>query len=349
MKPHLRDSGSRATILALVLGLGFGNSSADLEASAADTAHSTSLGPQLSVPATVHDFGTVTQGRTLAFNWPIANVGVAPLLISDVKPSCGCTTTGEWPHVLTPGQSGTIPIRLETAELLGAITKTVLVRSNDPVQPEQVLEMRATIWTPISISNSIVIFPAAADPTQSTTRTITLRHEQEGPLTLSDLRCDNPAFKTALREVVPGREFELAITTVPPLPEGTQHATIRLKSSNAKMPEVDLQAVVTLLPAVQVAPSEFKFVASNLGTPEKRYAVLLNHRGFDLKVSDLSCDVPGVQWSTTTSPDGRQCTITLTFPTGFRVANGTKYSFRGRTNHPNMSTFTIPIVAAGSL
>ncbi len=316
-------------------------------AAASKPAAAAAAGPRIGFAATTHDFGTVPQGQTASFEFKVTNSGDELLEISEVKPSCGCTTAGEWPHQLKPGESGTIPLKVDTAHFVGGITKTVTVTSNDREHPNTVLEMKATVWTPVKISSSVLIFPALTDPTQATTRSVTIENQVEGTLTLSEVHCDLPQFKPELKEVAPGKQYELVVTTVPPLQEGTQTARITMRSSNASMPEISIQAVATVLPAIQIAPTELMFSTRKLTAAEKRFAVVLNHRGADLHVTDLTTDAPGVELTTTTSSDRKQFTITLNFPAGFEIHPNDKFTVRGKTDQPSVPSFEIPIVFAG--
>lgn len=304
--------------------------------------------PAIQFPEPVHNFGTVGKGQTLRYDFKVLNTGNAPLEISEVRPSCGCTTAGEWTRRIEAGGSGSIPIKMETAQFTGPVTKTITVTSNDPARPSTVLEINATIWTPIQISSPVVIFPALTQLDQVVSQTVTFRNQVEGTLQLTDLQSDKPVFRPVLKETIPGREFELTITTVPPLTTGTHSARISLKSSNPEMPVLAVQAVATVLPAVQVAPTEIMLTSIKLAAEEKRYVVVLNHRGGDLKLSELKTNAEGVALSTTVSPDGKQFTVTLTFPPGFSAPTTGKLYFSGKTNHPELPVFEVPIVSSGA-
>ena len=304
-------------------------------------------GPRIEFPVSTHDFGSVGKGQSARYEFKVLNTGDAPLEISDVHPSCGCTTTGEWTRRIPPGGSGSIPIQLDTAQFTGPVNKTITVTSNDPNRPTIVLEINASIWTPIQVSSLVVIFPALTQLDQVVSRSVTIRNQVEGTLELSDLKSDKPSFRPVLKEIVPGREFELTITTVPPLAAGTETARISMKSSNPKMPDLTVQAVVTVLPAVQVAPTEIMLTTKKLAVAEKKYVVVLNHRAGDLKLSELKTSVAGVEISTSPTADRKQFTLTLTFPAGFEARTTEKMFFSGKTNWPELPVFEIPIVYVG--
>lgn len=83
--------------------------------------------------ATKHDFGTIKQedGDVTAY-FEFTNTGNAPLLISNVRTSCGCTRP-TWPtHPIEPGQSGTISATYRASTRPNYFQKTITVYSNDP-------------------------------------------------------------------------------------------------------------------------------------------------------------------------------------------------------------------------
>lgn len=81
------------------------------------------------------DFGNVRKGQPVTHEFEFTNNGSAPLIITGVKPSCGCTTP-EWTKEPVPaGGTGYIKATYNAAAT-GAFNKTITVTSNaggDPV------------------------------------------------------------------------------------------------------------------------------------------------------------------------------------------------------------------------
>ncbi|PTX91724.1 DUF1573 domain-containing protein [Opitutus sp. ER46] len=300
--------------------------------------------PAVMLPERAHDFGRVPQGTVLRHGFTLRNEGGRTLRVIDLLSSCGCTTTPDWPRELAPGASGVISVALDTTQFAGPITKTITVVTDDPRQPRIGLELKADIWTPLSLSQPTLLFPALSSPDATMTRSITLRREVEGTLAVTKLQSSNPRFAAAAREISPGKEYELTVTLVPPLAEGTHTGRITLETGLAELPTLQVPVVAIVLPAVQVAPTEMAFSSPRLAAEEKRFAVILSHRGAKIEVSDVSTDAPGVTFATTAKPDGRQVTLVLTFPAGFALPPEGGFVLRGRTNHPAHPTFSIPIV-----
>ncbi len=76
------------------------------------------------------DFGTHNEGEILDTVYTFTNTGEAPLVITKVKATCGCTTP-YWPkEPIQPGQSEKIKVRFNTNHKTGKQHKTVTIHAN---------------------------------------------------------------------------------------------------------------------------------------------------------------------------------------------------------------------------
>ncbi len=77
----------------------------------------------------IHDFGTIKSGDQAFFYFVFTNSGNAPLVISNVRSSCGCTVP-QWPRVpVLAGKSDSIRVEYNT-RIKGAFNKSITVFSN---------------------------------------------------------------------------------------------------------------------------------------------------------------------------------------------------------------------------
>lgn len=78
-----------------------------------------------------HDFGTIkeTAGK-VTHTFTVKNVGDAPLVITRVVASCGCTTPQFNKEPIAPGKTGEISVTYNPAGRPGPFVKTVAVYSN---------------------------------------------------------------------------------------------------------------------------------------------------------------------------------------------------------------------------
>lgn len=78
----------------------------------------------------VHDFGNITEGTQATYDFTYTNTGKAPLILTDVKPPCSCTTP-EWPKdPLMPGKSAKIKVTFDSKGKPGSFSKTIEVKHN---------------------------------------------------------------------------------------------------------------------------------------------------------------------------------------------------------------------------
>ncbi len=78
-----------------------------------------------------HDFGTVTEeGGPISHAFNFVNTGDAPLLISEVKASCGCTTPSWSKEPVAPGDTGTVVAQYNPQNRPGTFRKAINVTSN---------------------------------------------------------------------------------------------------------------------------------------------------------------------------------------------------------------------------
>ncbi|MBC3757866.1 DUF1573 domain-containing protein [Hyunsoonleella sp. SJ7] len=77
----------------------------------------------------VMDYGTIEQGSDGTRIFKFTNKGNAPLIISEVKTSCGCTVPSYSKAPILPGEQGELKVKYNTKKL-GNFTKTITVISN---------------------------------------------------------------------------------------------------------------------------------------------------------------------------------------------------------------------------
>ena len=78
---------------------------------------------------TTHDFGKIPQGTPVTVEFNFTNVGKSPLVISDVKGSCGCTVPSYSKEPVAPGKTGVIKATYNAAAM-GTFNKSVRVTAN---------------------------------------------------------------------------------------------------------------------------------------------------------------------------------------------------------------------------
>jgi hypothetical protein len=81
-----------------------------------------------------HDFSTINQGGDGNCIFSFKNEGTAPLILSNVQASCGCTTPSWTREPVMPGIGGEIKVHYDTNRV-GSFSKTITVTSNAENSP----------------------------------------------------------------------------------------------------------------------------------------------------------------------------------------------------------------------
>jgi hypothetical protein len=94
----------------------------------------TSVDPKASLAAPkfenqTFDFGKIKQGEPVTHEFKFTNSGSAPMIITNVTASCGCTTPDWTKDIIPPGGKGFVRATYNAASP-GAFNKSVTVTAN---------------------------------------------------------------------------------------------------------------------------------------------------------------------------------------------------------------------------
>ena len=118
--------------------------------------------PRIKIEETERDIGSVSQGQgTVSTDFEFRNIGKSDLVINKLSSSCGCTSGSivykgevgpefameghgkenpkDWEVAIKPGDTATLRVFYDPTvhpDLEGAVTRTVSIMSNDPVEFE---------------------------------------------------------------------------------------------------------------------------------------------------------------------------------------------------------------------
>lgn len=87
-----------------------------------------------------YDFGKVTDGEKVVYNYRFRNTGDKPLVISSATASCGCTVPEKPEEPIKPGETGFLKVVFNSEGRVGPAHKEIYVVSNAvPSFPKLVL------------------------------------------------------------------------------------------------------------------------------------------------------------------------------------------------------------------
>lgn len=100
--------------------------------------------PKIAFKEESYDFKEVPEGPQVTHEFKFTNTGKEPLILSNVRASCGCTTPS-WPkEPILPGKDGNILVTYNTQGRPGPFTKTITINSN-ATDPNKVITIKGEV------------------------------------------------------------------------------------------------------------------------------------------------------------------------------------------------------------
>jgi len=248
------------------------------------------------------DVGTVAKGELIKHTFVVKNAGTADLLITDVKPACGCTVS-EYDKVIKPGAEGKIALTIETKQFSGPIAKTALVLTNDPTMSQLTLHISANV-KPYVETAPYGFFRIQA-LTGETASSEMILGSDDPAFAPSKIELPYKFLKTTLveateKERLPGKgakQFKLTLSNSPDAPEGLLGGYVKLQTGVKQQPELELAISGYIKPTIQVTPGTVTFGNFDpKGEPVRRNVMIIDNvpQRQDFAVTKAETTVPGI-------------------------------------------------------
>jgi len=107
--------------------------------------------PQIEIQPKYFDFGSVEFGRVVSHSFKVKNVGNKVLEVKRIATSCACTSAKIIQGKIGPGEETELLVSYDTAAMgkskhsRGRQERIVYLRSNDPVNPQVEVTIRAYV------------------------------------------------------------------------------------------------------------------------------------------------------------------------------------------------------------
>lgn len=101
-----------------------------------------------------YDFGTIREGEVIERVFNFTNNGEAPLVISNITASCGCTSPDWTKSPVNPGEEGFVKVVFNSASKSGAQSPTVTIQANTNPTVTR-LRMKGTVTPKVASSGAV--------------------------------------------------------------------------------------------------------------------------------------------------------------------------------------------------
>lgn len=250
--------------------------------------------PKIWVAKTEWDFGRLWWGDPCVTEIEVRNDGDAPLQITNVRTSCGCTAAKPGKNSLAPGESDKIKVTYDSKKGVVNVSQTVTVESNDPLTPSLQLTIKGEIRNLFDgkPSQQIMFGTISTETAQSQTITLTNNLDKPVYLKLKELPPNAP-FDIKFDEVSAGREYRLTATTRPPMPAGGRFAELHLLTGIPDRPEMKVNINAYVQERVSCQPPQIVVFSNQTSATSRR----------DIRVNYLASRPINVTAVTTSHPD----------------------------------------------
>jgi hypothetical protein len=213
-------------------------------------------------PTDKHDFGTVEESGPIGYEFTFTNTGSAPIVISDVRASCGCTTPTWTKEPIAPGGKGIIKAEYNTAGRIGMFSKTITITSN-ATEASKILYIKGIVdpkvtEKPVYTADELKKSPkitldktsynfGKAERGQKVIYKFNVKNTGKTPLliTAGKAACGCVTYKLDKESVLPGKTGVLEVTYSPSM-DGKNADVLTLMTNDLNNPktQITLQAEV---------------------------------------------------------------------------------------------------------
>lgn len=130
----------KQTLITMMMALMFINVNAQFvkDAKTADQP-ATGKFPAMKFETPKHDFGNLKEGDVVTYIYKFKNTGDAPLVITKIRASCGCTVPSNWKkEPIMPGENSEFTVRFNTRNKIHKQHKTITIYCNTKNKTERV-------------------------------------------------------------------------------------------------------------------------------------------------------------------------------------------------------------------
>lgn len=309
--------------------------------------------PRAAIVEPIVDVGQVVRGEDFSATFEIQNTGTAPLEITEVRPTCGCTVA-DYDETIAPGATGRIRATVDTESILGPNSKGITVFTNDPNNPRLQLTVKSNVKPFLYLDPGYARFTQFVRSGGAQTISQTLWAEDFEDLKVVSVESDSPHIEVAYREARDGerdasgvgRQWRIDITLADDSPIGPLSDRVVVTTNHPRQRLTDIPVSAFVRPTVSVTPPMIDFGPIEVGS-DQQWGVLVRNFGqtpLELgaveSMNGVTVDVEKV------GDDGRQWKLVVT-PTENLPRGSFSGQVRVATNLPEMQEIVVDLQGEG--
>jgi hypothetical protein len=300
--------------------------------------------PQLTVDASLHDFGSVERGTPVEYVFRLRNTGTDVLHIEHVKGSCGCTVAVISERDVAPGASAAISVRLDTSRIYGRTAKTVTAYTDDPAAPAAALTLTGEVLSDLVVAPT-PLYLGKLERGASVRRELRVTSARSGSdYTVTAIDHANPSLRATLEPAADGAGQRVLVELDPNLPLGHVSDQLVLHTTSPREPTITVPVFGTVQGRVLVLPPQVTFGITRGADTPPREVYIRSRGGRPLNVQRVSVPKQVVTYELATVKDGTEYRLTLRLREGL-PAGKVEGSVDIFTDDPDDDHLVVPLYA----
>ncbi len=309
--------------------------------------------PKLVVEEKVIDLGEVPQGVVKDVRFELRNEGSGLLTVKSVRPTCGCTVA-EYDKEIPAGGTGSVRAKLDTTGFKGAISKSILVMTDDLADPTMTLAIKAVVLPYIEVMPRALVRFNALQTEKAVQKVVLVGTERSGAFKVTGVEADSDALEVSYRalgdgeriEGKPDTQYEVTIRLAENAPVGPISSVITVKTTAAEAKEVEIKVFGVLRALLRVTPPELQFGSVEAVQAPGRNLIIVNNRpGTSVEITEALISDPAFTAEIVPIDKGKRYQVTVSVKRG--ASNGVKdATLVLKTTDPDFPELKVPVRAS---
>lgn len=255
---------------------------------------------EIRLPSAEFDMGMIPNDRVTTKEVPVYNDGMAPLRVSRVTTSCGCTQGRIVNDVIPPGESGTLRVSVDPFRIPGfSSSKVLTVYSNDVITGPVQLAVHAKVEPEFELEPENIDF---GDVPRGETgeASLIIRQVQDKPFEVTNVRLFGGSEQLSVDyekrpkdtwQQPDKEEYAVHVTLAPDTPKGPLLARVMLETDLPRVKAVPIAVRANITSFYTINPKFVALRGITPGTTRENILAITADRPFDLEPLTANVDV----------------------------------------------------------
>ncbi len=220
----------------------------------------------------VFDFGERDESATVTHVFSVINTGAAPVRISKVQSSCGCTTTGVAKEEIGPGESVDITASISLRGRLGRQNYSLIIRTDNPAQPVYRLGIQGVVIRDFMVDPNRLDFhwPSVEGGLSARLQMVSGGTE----FSVKSVRVSDPLINVEVHTVRPGIAYVLVVQLNKEQIAGPFEGKVMVETDHPRHPQLQIPVSVLAGGGVLVRPTALTLAARPADVPQRRMLIV---------------------------------------------------------------------------